>query len=370
MNQINNGQAIEYPYKIMILGDEERSGKFELYHLLTMSNPNFDNLPPCNIHTHIVEVEEEDFALELWTPVCDEHSDKTRTIYYPGTDAFIIVFSASSEDSIQYTTQVLLPEVRYFIDHFAKYKDVPVILVATNVKKTPNNIINIAQENGVSKYVEVQFSQIHTIEVFTQAINAIQAFHSSSSVNSTDRVHYSDRERQFFRSSLTSEAPDGDFDQVDKTLEITTMPGTIYFYTLDGSEPTKSSKRYTNKISLHSSNENAIKMIAVERCKYASEVVIFNSPIESSPPQGYFDPISKSFHIIAKAGCNYYYSLDGSKPDKHSALYSEPEGVLFDDVPNTAFESHLNVPQLVRVVAIEKDKLKSKIKNFKPYDCE
>lgn len=56
------------------------SGKFEIYHLLTLSSPNFDALPPCDIRTHIINVNDEDFALELWVPVCDPENNKLRGI--------------------------------------------------------------------------------------------------------------------------------------------------------------------------------------------------------------------------------------------------------------------------------------------------
>jgi GTPase SAR1 family protein len=41
-------------------------------------------------------------------------------MYYPGTDAFVIVFNASVSESLNYAASVLLPEIRTYIDEQAK----------------------------------------------------------------------------------------------------------------------------------------------------------------------------------------------------------------------------------------------------------
>ncbi len=57
------------------------------------------------------------------------------------------------------------------------------------------------------------------------------------------------------------------------------------------------------------------------------------------------------------------------KSDSHdrSIQYKEP-GMFFDDHPNTAFTISPKIPQIVRVIAVENNKFKSKVKNFKSYE--
>jgi hypothetical protein len=48
-------------------------------------------------------------------------------------------------------------------------------------------------------------------------------------------------------------------------------------------------------------------------------------------------------------------------------MYRDP-GIFFDDHPNAGFTVSQKIPPLVRVIAVEKDKFKSKVKNFKSYE--
>jgi hypothetical protein len=50
-----------------------------------------------------------------------------------------------------------------------------------------------------------------------------------------------------------------------------------------------------------------------------------------------------------------------------SMMYREP-GIFFDEHPNAGFTVSQKIPPLVRVIAVEKEKFKSKVKNFKSYE--
>lgn len=50
-------------------------------------------------------------------------------------------------------------------------------------------------------------------------------------------------------------------------------------------------------------------------------------------------------------------------------VYREP-GIFFDDFPNAAFSNSSKIPSLIRAVAVEKFKFKSRVKNFKAYDSK
>jgi hypothetical protein len=164
------------------------------------------------------------------------------------------------------------------------------------------------------------------MEIFTQTVNAIQTFHENSNVTTHQRIKYSAREREYFKSCLTVSTPEGDFDQMDRTFELTTLPQVSYYYTLDDSIPSYTSHRYVQKVKV---KQPRIKVIGIERCKYRSPIAEFDVPggmfldfisiydfIESISPKGYFDPITKSFHLITKPECAYFISIDGSKPDE------------------------------------------------------
>lgn len=85
--------------------------------------------------------------------------------------------------------------------------------------------------------------------------------------------------------------------------------------TLDGSDPTKISSKYTGPIKLKKPYPRLIKVLGIERCKFCSEIASFEVPDETDPPVGYFDPITKAFHIISnRQDTLFFLTLDGSKP--------------------------------------------------------
>jgi GTPase SAR1 family protein len=102
---------------------EQNCGKFEIFHLLTTSSNNFETLPPCDIRDFNAHLNGENYALELWVPLCDDENEKLREMYYQGTDAFIIVFNASEPESLHFIATVILPQVRSFIDEQARVRN-------------------------------------------------------------------------------------------------------------------------------------------------------------------------------------------------------------------------------------------------------
>jgi hypothetical protein len=382
-----------YPYKIVILGDETYSAKQEVFHLFTLldiikKNPkslDFANLPPCDIQTQIFQVKETDsninrnYALEFFLPFCDNEYNNVRPLYYPATDAFVLVFSIKSYKSFNELKNKILPEVRHFIDHESKFGDIPIILVGNHAEVRENEnynnetvqsqeAVDMAHEFQASKYIEI-FSEnlFHIHEIFQQTVHAINYVHSNSKVSEQERKKFNASEDKYFRDLLTVPTPEGEFDQFEKFFEINALEGVDYYFTMDEEEPSKISKHYLAPIKLKKPYPKAIKVIALERCKYASEIAIFEVPQESSEPIGVFDPITKGFHIVARAHTMYFMTTDGSKPVKKSMKYNEP-GLFFDDNPNACFLDSPKFPPILRVVAVEQNKFKSKVKNFKPYE--
>jgi hypothetical protein len=148
-------------------------------------------------------------------------------------------------------------------------------LVATNVTQTPANTLQIAQEFGVSKYLEVQTNLYHITEIFAQTVNAIRTFQNNSDISIEQRIHHSSREREYFKTNLTVPPPEGDFDQMERTFDLNVLQQVNYYYTIDETNPTFSSLPFTQKIKLKS---GTIKVRGYERCKYASIVSDFTVP--------------------------------------------------------------------------------------------
>ncbi len=79
------------------------------------------DFPPFDIQTKILEVSEDNirkdnFALQLWVPICSEDNASTRSVYYRATDAFVIIFSINSIESFEVVEKIYLPEIQHFID--------------------------------------------------------------------------------------------------------------------------------------------------------------------------------------------------------------------------------------------------------------
>lgn len=257
--------------------------------------------------------------------------------------------------------------------------DIPIVLVGNHTEVRDDreyrgelvdsrDAVEVAQEFQVSKYIEVFSGNLfHVQEIFQQTVHAINAFHASTSISSVERSLYNAHEDKYFRGLLTIPTPEGEFDQFEKTFEINTVEGVDYFFTFDDEDPNKLSKRYGSAIKLKRPFPRLIKVIALERCKYASEISRFEIPLESNEPVCYFDPVTKGFHIDTEANTSYFMTIDGTKPTSSSMMYSEP-GLFFDDSPNYCFSDNPKVPHTIRVVAVEQNRFKSKCLTCKPFE--
>ena len=110
------------------------------------------------------------------------------------------------------------------------------------------------------------------------------------------------------------------------SLNCTTVGATIY-YTTDGTEPTTSSKRYIEPISI--SETTTVKAFAVkegyENSTVATAAYTKTRPVLTptlSPAGGTFSG-SISVTISGEEGATIYYTTDGTEPTKESALYKE-----------------------------------------------
>jgi len=125
----------------------------------------------------------------------------------------------------------------------------------------------------------------------------------------------------------TTASPQGGFykSRVDVTLAASET-GAIIYYTLDSSDPTRTSKVYTGPI--HIDSDSLLRYFAVDRSGNAeivrtAEYRFKNKPpvTRTTPPEGeYYPPISVS--LATEQGSVIHFTTDGSDPDLYSPLYS------------------------------------------------
>lgn len=102
------------------------------------------------------------------------------------------------------------------------------------------------------------------------------------------------------------------------------------YYTIDGSQPTTESKKYTKPIHLAEGtttvraiavNKKGIPSLAAEKT-YVVEFPIIDAPGVTPSTGRYYKPTKITIEV--PDGYKAYYTLDGSKPDKNSDVYEEP----------------------------------------------
>ncbi len=106
---------------------------------------------------------------------------------------------------------------------------------------------------------------------------------------------------------------------------VPTTSGTTVRYTTDGTAPTITSEKYDGEIFV--AKETLIR--AAEFDQNGKKVAAMKTNIKPKCAQVEFDidyQIGKSVISLncATSGAKIYYTLDGTKPDENSALYSEP----------------------------------------------
>ncbi len=122
---------------------------------------------------------------------------------------------------------------------------------------------------------------------------------------------------------------EGTYDEVIPLKLSSNTAGTIY-YTSDGSMPDENSKVYTAPLFLES-GDYTIKAVFINNYGIKSEVVSksyhINIEIPVSPEvdlySGEYDkPMLVT--VTSQAGCDIYYTTDGTEPTKDSVLYTGP----------------------------------------------
>lgn len=138
--------------------------------------------------------------------------------------------------------------------------------------------------------------------------------------------------------SLPDDAPFDDVQELSITAE-----GAVIYFTVDGSEPSEASEKYTQPIQLEEGTTQ-IRAIAVNKKgipsvetskTYQIELPIQDAPAVT-PSTGQYEKQTK-IEIRVPEGCTAYYTLDGSTPNETSTQYSGeidmPEGsTLFSAV--------------------------------------
>jgi len=107
------------------------------------------------------------------------------------------------------------------------------------------------------------------------------------------------------------------------------------YYTIDGSEPTDQSTKYTEEIDL-AEGTTKIRTIAINEKEICSDVAEATYTIKLLPPEppkispspGDFTPeMDAKIHILVPPGCTAYYAFDEA-PTESSARYTEPIDML------------------------------------------
>lgn len=122
---------------------------------------------------------------------------------------------------------------------------------------------------------------------------------------------------------------EGDYEEVIPLKLSSNTSGTIY-YTTDGSEPNENSKIYTAPLFLESGyytisavfvNDYGIKSEVVSK-SYNISLEIPSAPEVSLYSGEYTKPML--INVTADAGCDIYYTTDGTEPTKDSVPYTGP----------------------------------------------
>lgn len=120
----------------------------------------------------------------------------------------------------------------------------------------------------------------------------------------------------------------------DKTIEISTyQTGVEIYYTMDGTDPTTSSSKYTTPIDIAGHGTTVtIKAITAQKGKNDSEIVTHTYEInynKCSDPEFNYSGTQYNRDILVElsartAGAKIYYTTDGSEPTVDSAPYTNP----------------------------------------------
>ncbi|KAL6073067.1 Ankyrin repeat domain containing protein [Balamuthia mandrillaris] len=150
------------PLKVTFVGDGS-SGKTLL--LFMIAHPEtkwldyrptvFDNLEQHWAAPHIKP--ELPFLASLWDTSGQEQYARIRTLSYQKTDVIVMCFSLGSESTLDALVNLWIPEIRHHLG-----KDIPIVLVGTQLEQRPNNqqavaasqAIAFAKEHKLMAYLE------------------------------------------------------------------------------------------------------------------------------------------------------------------------------------------------------------------------
>ena len=136
-----------------------------------------------------------------------------------------------------------------------------------------------------------------------------------------------------------ADLPSGSYN-TNQTINLTAVdnlyPNTTIYYTLDGSDPTTSSTKYTGPLNLTGEGTTTLKFFAVDSAGNTSEIVTRTYTIDKTKPTATADPVGSTYNtrksITLTANDNLdanpiiYYTTDGSDPTTSSTRkqYTSP----------------------------------------------
>lgn len=136
-----------------------------------------------------------------------------------------------------------------------------------------------------------------------------------------------------YLAQVPSVSPAGDTYQADQEITLSAPDGYKIYYTVNGSDPTKSASLYAGSIPI-SEGKTTLKFYAVNEYGFESDVVVaeynvvYTGPAKPAIMPGNNDIVQsdKAKVIISgtQAGSTVYYTLDGSQPTTASTVYTEP----------------------------------------------
>lgn len=143
---------------------------------------------------------------------------------------------------------------------------------------------------------------------------------------------------------LSADVPGGDYhDYLMVTLQ-NSQSGTIIYYTLDGSDPSPSSRLYTEPIVIEKIGTTTLRAIAVNEAglmgeelneTYTISLVVPDAPTVL-PDSGRYT-YSQKIEILIPEGASIYYTIDGTMPNQETSyVYTEP---ILMPVGNTIFSA-------------------------------
>ena len=138
-----------------------------------------------------------------------------------------------------------------------------------------------------------------------------------------------------YAAQVPSVSPAGDTYQADQELTLSAPEGYKIYYTLDGSDPTKSASLYRTGEKLPvTEGDTTLKFFAMNEYGFESDVVTAKYTVEySGPVKPTINPSNTEINQEEKAkvvisgtqaGSTVYYTIDGSMPTTTSLVYTGP----------------------------------------------